>query len=179
MPTMTAVIGYNWEATLGAMHEARALGGPIPERLSFIMCSNGEPESTDPEPTTATPPATEIANAAFEALIDSCSSANRAIVTSINWASLGGVMRSRLSRYTTCATQGAKAGAECQAAEKINTPLKVVGALSAAGPGAFGLLVQKDSKIQSVGDLKGEKIAANTLHSLGTLPPPRCSRMPT
>jgi hypothetical protein len=27
---MTAVIGYNWEATLGAMHEARALDRPIP-----------------------------------------------------------------------------------------------------------------------------------------------------
>jgi DNA-binding LacI/PurR family transcriptional regulator len=69
-PTMTAVLGYNWEATLGAMHEARALGRPIPERLSFIMCSNGEPESTDPQLTTATPPATEIAGAAVEALID-------------------------------------------------------------------------------------------------------------
>ncbi|MFI7705184.1 LacI family DNA-binding transcriptional regulator [Nonomuraea sp. NPDC049480] len=69
-PATTAVIGYNWEATLGAMHEARALGRPIPERLSFILCSNGEPASTDPELTTAAPPATEIARAAAEALID-------------------------------------------------------------------------------------------------------------
>ncbi|TMS00558.1 LacI family DNA-binding transcriptional regulator [Nonomuraea basaltis] len=69
-PATTAVISYNWEATLGAMHEARALGRPIPERLSLVLCSNGEPESTDPELTTATPPATEIATAAVEALID-------------------------------------------------------------------------------------------------------------
>ncbi|WP_188193188.1 LacI family DNA-binding transcriptional regulator [Nonomuraea sp. SYSU D8015] len=69
-PGTTGVISYNWEATLGAMHEARALGRPIPERLSLVLCSNGEPESTDPELTTATPPATEIATAAVEALID-------------------------------------------------------------------------------------------------------------
>ncbi|RVX43306.1 DNA-binding LacI/PurR family transcriptional regulator [Nonomuraea polychroma] len=69
-PETTAIISYNWEATLGAMHEARALGRPIPERLSLVLCSNGEPESTDPELTTATPPATEIATAAVEALID-------------------------------------------------------------------------------------------------------------
>ncbi|WP_327588347.1 LacI family transcriptional regulator [Nonomuraea sp. NBC_00507] len=75
-PHMTAVIGYNWEATLGAMHEARDLDRPIPERLSFIMCSNGEPESTDPELTTATPPATEIASAAVEALIDHLAAPN-------------------------------------------------------------------------------------------------------
>ncbi|TMR95343.1 LacI family DNA-binding transcriptional regulator [Nonomuraea basaltis] len=69
-PETTAVIGYNWEATLGAMHEARALDRPIPERLSLVLCSNGEPESTDPELTSATPPATEIASAAVEAFID-------------------------------------------------------------------------------------------------------------
>jgi DNA-binding LacI/PurR family transcriptional regulator len=69
-PETTGVICYNWEATLGAMHEARALGLAIPERLSLVLCSNGEPETTDPELTAATPPATEIATAAVEALID-------------------------------------------------------------------------------------------------------------
>ncbi|WP_158088629.1 LacI family DNA-binding transcriptional regulator [Thermoactinospora rubra] len=69
-PHTTAVISYNWEATLGAMREARALGRPIPERLSLVLCSNGEPEWTDPQLTSATPPAREIAAAAVEALID-------------------------------------------------------------------------------------------------------------
>jgi len=56
-----------------------------------------------------------------------------------------------------------------QAHGKISVPLKLVGALSTVGPGAFGLLVKEDSKIQSVADLKGKKIAVNTLTSLGTL----------
>lgn len=48
-------------------------------------------------------------------------------------------------------------------------PVKIVGAMSEAQSGSFGLVVRKDSKIRSVKDLKDKKIAIDTLGSLSTL----------
>ncbi|TMR98027.1 ABC transporter substrate-binding protein [Nonomuraea basaltis] len=48
-------------------------------------------------------------------------------------------------------------------------PLKVVGAMSQAGPGTFGLMAGKNSGIESLKDLKGKKVAVNILNGLATL----------
>ncbi|TMR21830.1 ABC transporter substrate-binding protein [Nonomuraea turkmeniaca] len=48
-------------------------------------------------------------------------------------------------------------------------PIKVVGAMSQAGPDTFGLVARDGSKIESVADLKGKKIAVNNLMGLATL----------
>ncbi|WP_336204178.1 ABC transporter substrate-binding protein [Nonomuraea sp. LPB2021202275-12-8] len=47
--------------------------------------------------------------------------------------------------------------------------MKIVGNLYRAGQDTFALMVEADSPIRSLADLKGKEIAVNTLNSLGTL----------
>ncbi|MBG0828473.1 ABC transporter substrate-binding protein [Planomonospora sp. ID67723] len=54
------------------------------------------------------------------------------------------------------------------ASEKGNK-LKIVTDFYQAGPNVFNLMAAKDSPIASVADLKGKKIAVNTLSNIGTL----------
>ncbi|MFC4057562.1 ABC transporter substrate-binding protein [Planomonospora corallina] len=54
------------------------------------------------------------------------------------------------------------------AAEKGNK-LKIVSDFFQAGPNVFNIMAAKDSTITSVADLKGKKIAVNTLNNIGTL----------
>jgi DNA-binding LacI/PurR family transcriptional regulator len=71
-PGLTAIISFNWEATVGVMQRAAATGMAIPERLSVLSITNSSRRAdiTTPSLTTISPPAAEVGRAAAAALID-------------------------------------------------------------------------------------------------------------
>jgi DNA-binding LacI/PurR family transcriptional regulator len=69
-PAATAVIAFNWEATVGLLQAAREAGVSIPEHLSVISVSSAyQAELTFPPLTTVTIPAVGIGRAAALGLI--------------------------------------------------------------------------------------------------------------